>query len=34
MAKAYVMINCNLGSEKEIIASLRKIVGVKVFKST
>ncbi|EGP93771.1 Lrp/AsnC ligand binding domain-containing protein [Nitrosarchaeum koreense] len=29
MAKAYVMINCELGSEKEIIASLRKIVGVK-----
>ena len=29
MAKAYVMINCDLGSEKEVIASLRKIVGVK-----
>lgn len=29
MAKAYVMINCDLGSEKEIIASLRKITGVK-----
>jgi DNA-binding Lrp family transcriptional regulator len=29
MVKAYVMINCDLDSEKEIIASLRKIVGVK-----
>lgn len=29
MAKAYVMINCDLGSEKEVIASLKKIVGIK-----
>ena len=29
MAKAYVMINCDLGSEKEVITSLKKIVGVK-----
>ena len=29
MAKAYVMMNCNLGEEKTIIESLKKIVGVK-----
>ena len=29
MAKAYVMMNCDLGSEKEIIASLKKINCVK-----
>ena len=29
MAKAYVMMNCDLGSEKELIASLKKIEGVK-----
>ncbi|CAD6522973.1 putative AsnC family protein [metagenome] len=29
MTKAYVMINCDLGSEKDTITSLRKIVGVK-----
>ncbi|NJK78044.1 MAG: Lrp/AsnC family transcriptional regulator [Nanoarchaeota archaeon] len=29
MAKAYVMINCELGSEKEVISSLKKINGVK-----
>ncbi|MCV0393460.1 MAG: Lrp/AsnC ligand binding domain-containing protein [Nitrosopumilus sp.] len=29
MAKAYVMMNCDLGSEKEVIASLKKIDSVK-----
>jgi DNA-binding Lrp family transcriptional regulator len=29
MAKAYVMINCDLGSEKEVITSLKKIAGIK-----
>ena len=29
MAKAYVLMNCNLGSEKEVIASLKKIEGIK-----
>ena len=29
MVKAYVMMNCDLGSEKEVIASLKKINGVK-----
>ena len=29
MAKAYVMMNCDLGSEIEIIKSLKKIDGVK-----
>lgn len=29
MAKAYVMINCDLDSEKEIITSLSKVAGVK-----
>jgi DNA-binding Lrp family transcriptional regulator len=29
MVKAYVMMNCELGSEKEVIASLKKINGVK-----
>ncbi|MDH3311546.1 MAG: Lrp/AsnC ligand binding domain-containing protein [Nitrosopumilus sp.] len=29
MVKAYVMMTCNLGSEKEVITSLKKIDGVK-----
>ena len=29
MAKAYVMINCDLGSEKEVITSLKQITGIK-----
>jgi len=29
MAKAYVLMNCDLGSEKEVIATLKKIDGVK-----
>ena len=29
MAKAYVLINCDLGSEKEVISSLKKINEVK-----
>lgn len=29
MAKAYVMMNCDVGSESEVIASLKKIEGVK-----
>jgi len=29
VAKAYVMMNCHLGSEKEIITLLKKIEGVK-----
>ena len=29
MVRAYVMMNCDLGSEKEVIASLKKIDGVK-----
>ena len=29
MSKAYVMMNCNLGEEKNIIESLKKIVGIK-----
>ena len=29
MAKAYVMMNCDLGSEKEVIDLLKKIEGVK-----
>ena len=29
MAKAYVMMNCDLGSEKEVISSLKKIHGIK-----
>jgi len=29
LAKAYVMMNCDLGSEKELIESLKKIEGVK-----
>jgi len=29
MAKAYVMMNCDLGSEKEVILGLKKITGVK-----
>lgn len=34
MAKAYVLMNCDLGSEKEIIISLKKIKGVKVAHGT
>lgn len=29
MARAYVLMNCNLGSEKEVISSLKKVEGVK-----
>jgi len=29
MAKSYVMMNCDLGAEKDIISSLKKINGVK-----
>ena len=29
MAKSYVLMNCELGSEKEVISSLKKIGGVK-----
>jgi len=29
MSKAYVMMNCKLGEEKEIIQVLKKIVGIK-----
>jgi uncharacterized protein with GYD domain len=29
MPKAYVMMNCDLGSEKEVIALLKNIGGVK-----
>jgi DNA-binding Lrp family transcriptional regulator len=29
MAKAYVMMNCDLGEEKNIVASLEKIDGIK-----
>ena len=29
MARAYVLMNCNLGSEKDVISSLKKIEGVK-----
>ncbi|MFQ5497474.1 MAG: Lrp/AsnC ligand binding domain-containing protein [Nitrosopumilus sp.] len=29
MAKSYVLMNCNLGAEKEVITSLKKIDGVK-----
>ena len=29
MAKAYVLMNCDLGSEKEVIAELTKIDGIK-----
>ena len=29
MAKAYILMNCDLGSEKEVIASLKKIDGIK-----
>ena len=29
MAKAYVLMNCDLGSEKEVIDSLKKIDGIK-----
>lgn len=29
MAKAYVLMNCNLGSEKKVISSLKEIEGVK-----
>ena len=29
MAKAYIMMNCHLGEEKEVIQSLQEIVGIK-----
>jgi len=29
MGKAYVMMNCDLGEEKNIVASLEKIDGIK-----
>ena len=29
LAKAYVLMNCDLGSEKEVVASLKEIDGVK-----
>ena len=29
MAKAYIMMNCDLGEEKEVIQSLKEIVGIK-----
>jgi len=29
MVKAYVMMNCDLGSEKEVITSLKKLDGIK-----
>ncbi|QLH06326.1 Lrp/AsnC ligand binding domain-containing protein [Nitrosopumilus ureiphilus] len=29
MARSYVLMTCNLGSEKEVISSLKKIEGVK-----
>lgn len=29
MVKSYVLMNCNLGAEKEIVSSLKKIKGVK-----
>jgi len=29
MARAYVMMNCDLGAEKEVITSLKKINGIK-----
>ncbi|BDQ31137.1 MAG: Lrp/AsnC ligand binding domain-containing protein [Nitrosopumilus sp.] len=29
MARAYVLMNCNLGSEKEVISSLKKVAGVR-----
>ena len=29
MAKSYVLMNCNLGAEKEVISSLKKINGIK-----
>ena len=29
MAKAYIMMNCDLGEEKEVIQSLQSIVGIK-----
>jgi DNA-binding Lrp family transcriptional regulator len=29
MSKAYVMMNCKLGEEKEVIQELKKIVGIK-----
>jgi DNA-binding Lrp family transcriptional regulator len=34
MPRSYVLMNCNLGSEKEIIALLRKINGVKEARGT
>ena len=29
MAKAYILMNCHLGEEVEVIQSLQKIVGIK-----
>ncbi len=29
MSKSYILMNCKLGSEKEVISSLKKINGVK-----
>jgi DNA-binding Lrp family transcriptional regulator len=29
MSKAYIMMNCKLGEEKEVIQELKKIVGIK-----
>jgi len=29
VARAYVLMNCNLGSEKEVISSLKKVEGVR-----
>ena len=29
MTKSYILINCELGSEKEMISSLKKITGIK-----
>jgi len=29
VARAYVLMNCNLGSKKEVISSLKKVEGVR-----
>jgi DNA-binding Lrp family transcriptional regulator len=29
MSKAYIMMNCKLGEEKEVVQELKKIVGIK-----
>ena len=34
MPRSYVLMNCNLGSEKDVIASLKKIDGVKEARGT